>query len=621
MRHSIILCSPFLATAALASIADAATLYVSPAGTGSSGCTRSAPCDVSAVAQTVQAGDTVILLDGTYQNKQIDIKNSGTSSAWITFQADDCATPIIQGDGQEPPTTNDAGVATVVQRTGVGSSTGTYLRFVGLVSRGWSSAFGNGWTGTATTNSNGNWEYKYCIAEMNGRTGITFYSAAGIHIQNCISAHNGTSTHSWSSGITLYEAQGSSNLVEGTVSFENMDNQKYTDGSGFIVDESSNNATFINNLAFRNGGSCLRLTKSSGTRFINNTCYHNAQDTRDTGPTNPGEIHFSDTSTTLTNDSFFNNILVATGTGPGAQAVNRTPSTGWTNNIGQNGGSTPYWTAPDGTNPDFTLSSSSTTLIGKGASGSGAPTNDIGFDPKCIVKKTPDTIGVYAPTSWWIYSVDYNYIKSIGGVAKCFHPKTRSGTLDIGAYANGSVTTAGTCTPPATGGAPGTGGTSTGGKATGGSNQLTGGTTSNTGGTASASGGTNSTGGVNPGNTGGTTNATGGATISGGTSSSGGTTSMSGGNSATGATTSTGGTSSNAGGTSSGGVSSNQGGSQTSASGGQTSSSGNGAGGTPQEGAGCSCRAAGQPSRPTWFAGLGLLALAMFRSMRRRRAS
>jgi hypothetical protein len=39
--------------------------------------------------------------------------------------------------------------------------------------------------------------------------------------------------------------------------------------------------------------------------------------------------------------------------------------------------------------------------------------------------------------SWWLYSVDYAYIKSIGGVAQCFHPKARnSSAIDIGAYAN-----------------------------------------------------------------------------------------------------------------------------------------------------------------------------------------
>jgi hypothetical protein len=37
--------------------------------------------------------------------------------------------------------------------------------------------------------------------------------------------------------------------------------------------------------------------------------------------------------------------------------------------------------------------------------------------------------------SWWLYSVDFDYIKGIGGIAQCFHPKARSGTPDIGAYA------------------------------------------------------------------------------------------------------------------------------------------------------------------------------------------
>ena len=125
-----------------------------------------------------------------------------------------------------------------------------------------------------------------------------------------------------------------------------------------------------------------------------------------------------------------------------------------------------FFTSPDGTNPDFTLASGSA-LVGKGGSGSGVPSNDIGFDPKCITKKTPTPPGMMAKGSWWQYSVDLTYIKSIGGVAGCFHAKNRSGTPDIGAYANGSVTKAGTCTPPppppGTGGTTGTGGSGTGG--------------------------------------------------------------------------------------------------------------------------------------------------------------
>jgi MYXO-CTERM domain-containing protein len=510
----LFLLSGFFAVLAWTGVASATTWYVSPTGTavpdgGVPSCSsRATPCDLPSAAAGAIAGDTVILMDGVYKT-QLNVANSGTSSAWITFQADTCATPIIQGPGVSPTDTN--------QDTGVGSATASYVRFVGIVSTGWSTGFGNGWTGTDTTTSNGNFEYDDCIADFNGRTGITFFSAQGLKVNNCIVAHNGSSSaESWSSGVTLYEAQGGAgaSTIEGNVSFENMDGQKHTDGSGFIIDEYSDGATFIDNIAFRNGGSCLRLTKSMNCKFINNSCYHDAQDTADTGPSNPSEVYFTkDTNnSTTTGTSFMNNVFVATGTGPGATAIYNQPTSGWANNQTATG-SVSYFTSPDGTNPDFTLASGSA-LIGKGGTGSGVPSNDIGFDPKCITKQTPTPPGTMAKGSWWQYSVDLTYIKSIGGVAGCFHAKTRSGTPDIGAYANGSVTKAGTCTPPpppppGTGGTTGTGGTGSGGTTgvggghggtagsggsvgtgSGGNSAATGGTTgTGTGGTASGSGG------------------------------------------------------------------------------------------------------------------------------------
>ena len=354
-------------------LAAAATWYVSPTGMGvpdggvPNCSSRATPCDLASAAAGAIAGDTVILMDGVYKT-QLSVANSGTSSAWITFQADTCATPIIQGPGVSPTDTNQA--------TGVGSATAGYVRFVGIVSTGWSTGFGNGWTGTDTTTSNGNFEYDDCVADFNGRTGITFFSAQGIKVKNCIVAHNGSSTaESWSSGVTLYEAQGGAgaSTIEGNVSFENMDGQKHTDGSGFIIDEYSDGATFINNIAFRNGGSCLRLTKSMNCKFINNTCYHDAQDTADTGPSNPSEVYFTkDTNnSTTTGTSFLNNVFVATGTGPGATAIYNQPTSGWANNQTATG-SVSYFTAPDGTNPDFTLASSSA-LIGKGGAAAASP--------------------------------------------------------------------------------------------------------------------------------------------------------------------------------------------------------------------------------------------------------
>ncbi|HTB59913.1 MAG TPA: hypothetical protein VLC06_18705, partial [Polyangia bacterium] len=233
----------FSAVVALTRVASATTWYVSPTGTATTGCTsRSTPCDLTDAASGAMAGDTVILMDGVYTT-QLNVANSGTSSAWITFQADTCATPIIQGPGVSPTDTN--------QDTGVGSSTASYVRFIGIVSTGWSAGFANGWTGTDTTTSNGNFEYDDCIADFNGRTGITFFSAQGITIKNCIIAHNGSSTaESWSSGVSLYEAQGGAgaSTIQGNVSFENMDGQMHTDGSGFIIDEYSDGATFVDNI-------------------------------------------------------------------------------------------------------------------------------------------------------------------------------------------------------------------------------------------------------------------------------------------------------------------------------------------------------------------------------------
>ncbi|HWJ56742.1 MAG TPA: right-handed parallel beta-helix repeat-containing protein [Vicinamibacterales bacterium] len=496
------ICSAILAAVAVASPAVAATWYVSPTGTAETDCTtRANPCALASAATAAVAGDTVVLMDGVY-NEPLRPVNSGTSSSWITYKADECATPIIEGQGAAP----DADV----QDNGVGSDTAEYVRFVGLVSRGWNIGFGNGWAGgvDSTEVSNGHWDIEACISYSNGRTGFTFFSANGFHLKNSIAAHNGSSSaHSWSSGVTLFEATGT-NLIEGTVSFENTDGQKHTDGSGFIADEMSNGATFVNNIAFGNSGSCLRLTKSSGTKFVNNTCYRNSQfGSMATGPSNPGELYFTNAGVTIQNVTFTNNVIVGTGQAPaGSTPVQNMPTSGWSNNVVTTGTPT-FFTAPTGTNPSFVPASGDTMLTGKGASGSAVPASDIGLDPKCIVKRTPVMVGQVARVSTWQYDVDIDYIKSIGGVAKCFNPKTRSGTPDIGAYRPGTVTTAtpGSCPAPPITGAGGSGGASGVGGAGGAGGSGGAGGRGGTGGTGGAGGRAGSGGAA--GTTGGTTSA------------------------------------------------------------------------------------------------------------------
>ena len=504
MRQPLVLGSALLATLAFTSSAGAVTLYVSPTATATCGCTsRDMPCTLGAAASMVMPGDVVKLMDGVYHESLYLTDVSGTESAWITFEADECATPILEGPGSPPDDPDD-------QSGGVGSSTAEYVRFRGIVVRGWNIGFGNGWADGVDSDrvSNGHWDIENCISYANGRTGFTFFSAPEFHLKNSIAAHNGSSTvHSWSSGVTLYEATGTV-TVEGTVSFENTDRQKRTDGSGFIVDEQSNNVLLVNNIAFGNAGSCFRMTDSSGTKFINNTCFHNSQfGSLATGPSNPSEIYFTNGGITQQNVMFLNNAIVGTGMAPaGSQPIVNKPSSGWMNNVEMTGNVT-FFTDPTGTNPNFVPKEGETTLTGKGATGNGAPTVDGGFDPKCIVKRTPQLVGQIAAETWWQYDVDIDYIKSIGGVASCFNAGNRATPPEIGAYKAGAVTTqpVNMCTPQTTGSggaATNCGGAGAGGDAgTGATGAGATGAGGSSGGTAPVAGSTSAGGSVSTGGT------------------------------------------------------------------------------------------------------------------------
>jgi len=345
-------------------------------------------------------------------------------------------------------------------------------------------------------------------------------------IQQSIVAHNGNLQPSWSSGVNLYTAGGSyqDNIIRRNVSFENIDiSSHHSDGSGFILDQSSTGALFENNIGFRNGGSCIRVN-CPGSHVVNNTCYHDGLEPSDAQglPAAPGEIYYSD-ATAKSGAVFQNNLAAASGYNNTQTAFGGPLPTQTTNYAVNANAATPFFVNPAGANPDFHLTSSATANIVDKGTASGAPTQDIGFDAKCIKSGSP------GGASWWSYTIDYAYIASIGGVARCFNPATRSNTPDIGAYEYNGTT-------PATGGASGTGGTTS----TGGSN-ATGGTTAR-GGTTSA-GGSTATGGATA--RGGTTSAGStalGGTTSGGSKATGGTIAGSGGTQAAGGVTGTGGT-------------------------------------------------------------------------------
>ena len=444
MKHPILFLASCLAAISFAVPARATDYYAAANGSQSAAGTLAAPFSVFKAASIAKAGDTVYLRGGTYSGS-LTPQNSGTASAWITFAAYPGELPIFDGKG--------AG------GTGIGSSTAQYVRFVGLVARNYSSGgFANGWTGsTCSTMSNGNLQFVNCIADGNGINGIAFYCASNLLIDESIVLHNGNTPPSWSSGVNLFHVYGdyTTNIVQRTVSFENVDvcgqasctapTGKSSDGSGFILDQNSTGALFANNIGFRNGGSCIRLTNSAGAHLVNNTCYHDGLSPADaqSQPTKPGEIYFSD-SASKNGAVFFNNLAAASGYNNDQTAFAGLVPSGQTNFSVNSNAATPFFSDAAGDHPDFHLTSSAqTNIIDKGTA-TNAPATDIGFDPKCLSRASGAIAG--APT-FWQYQVDYAYITSIGGVAACFKPNARSATPDIGAYEFTSATPA--CTSAA----------------------------------------------------------------------------------------------------------------------------------------------------------------------------
>ncbi len=396
------------------------TWYASPSGSGNN-CTLASPCALGTAAGKPAPGDIVCLRGGTYTQGPF-VTVSGTASKWISFVAYPGELPIIDST------------------TGI-NVTGSFVSFNGLVAEGASAGFANKWVGQGATTSNGNLEFVNCIADFNTKSGIAFQSAQGVHIAQCIVAHNGASTtESWSSGVDLFGAQGTpaDNIIERNVAFENVDNQNHTDGSGFIADDVGTGATFQNNIGFRNGGSCIRITTAVNTHILNNSCFHDGLDTAAVSPNAPGEVLFSSAGT-LSGVVLQNNLAAASGWNGTQTAFVDTGSLAISpTNVGVNAnGAAPFFADPAGVNPNFNLvSASGGNIVGTGSTANSAPTDDIGFDPKCITNATAPQGPSSAPTvlGFWTYSIDYAYIASVGGVAGCFHPETRANPPSIGAY-------------------------------------------------------------------------------------------------------------------------------------------------------------------------------------------
>lgn len=415
------------------STALAADYFVAPDGNDTaSGTSQSRPFRTlrRAMEAASQPGDTVWIRGGVYAadstwSNQLTFLYSGTPDAPITFRNYPGELPIL--DGAALYEDGASGVEPVAPATAPVS----HIRVIGLVARNWgTSGFSNGWPENEPNLASSDLSFIHCIADSNGVNGFSFAGASNVYIQGSIAAHNGARQPSWSSGFSLFEA-GGNNVLDGNVAFENIDvsarpefGGRPTDGNGFILDEGTTHGYLVNNIAFRNGGSCLKVTLSSGATLMNNTCIQNGQDAN--AQFNP-EIYLSEQQSGQ-GTSLRNNAGIAgprgLRDGNGIQFLSADRDQ---NNVFVAANNSPFTSVTGAL--DFRLNANATQLINQGTA-QFAPGTDIGFDPRCIRQQSGQPF-------WWQYALDYDYIASVGGVAGCFADRVArpaGGGVDIGAY-------------------------------------------------------------------------------------------------------------------------------------------------------------------------------------------
>lgn len=410
----------------------AADYFVAPNGSDdASGTSASKPFQTlrRAVAAADRPGDTVWIRGGVYPadnwNNQLSLTHSGTADAPITFRNYPGELPIL--DGSELYADGASGVEPVPPAT----QPVRFVRIIGLVARNWgTSGFSNGWPENEPNLASSDISFIHCIADGNGVNGFSFAGAANVLIQSSIAAHNGARQPSWSSGFSLFGATGN-NVLDGNVAFENIDvsarpefGGRPTDGNGFILDEGTTHGYLVNNLGFRNGGACLKVTLSSNATLMNNTCVQNGQDANT--QFNP-EVYISEQQSGQ-GTSLRNNAGIAGRgqyDGNGFQFLDGDRDQA---NVWATAGNSPFTSITGAL--DFRLNANATQLINQGTA-QFAPGTDIGFDPRCIRQQGGQAL------AFWQYALDYDYIASVGGVAGCFGGRVArpaGGGVDIGAY-------------------------------------------------------------------------------------------------------------------------------------------------------------------------------------------
>ncbi|MEH2235993.1 choice-of-anchor D domain-containing protein [Nostoc sp.] len=289
-------------------------------------------------ANLVQAGDTVYVMNGTYEQSQypgnpilgINQKH-GTEAAPITFAAYPGDNPLLKSTNFNAIGITGSSYIVIEGLTLVGANDQITLEYAQSQKENKNNALTNGNGINASPDSSGQHSDHLVFRDNNISKfpggGIATTEADYITVENNIVSECGWYSLYGTQGISLLRNYNSDNntsiyknIIQGNITHDNYNYIPWitagvvTEGHGIMIDsgkalsldgEAYTGKTLIaDNISYKNGGAGIQVFNSANVDVVNNTTYQNSQhpDLRDTG-----EIFINQ----ATNTQVLNNIMYA----------------------------------------------------------------------------------------------------------------------------------------------------------------------------------------------------------------------------------------------------------------------------------------------------------------------
>jgi Bacterial Ig domain len=270
------------------------TLYVSPTGSSSNtGGSSTSPIRLDDAAGRAVPGDVVCLTAGTYSvPSPLYLSRSGVAGSPIVYRS----------EGGEAVLRSTASTPDDMIQVTAGTS---YLSFRGLT-------FDGAGVGDDAVHCKQGSNHIVFAGNTVRDTASVGFSGSGcdyVRVNRNLFYHIGYNpATSWGSAVTLNSSQWSdtaagfhSYVVNNIISGTTDESSYHSDGNGIIMDMGGNVPPVLiaNNVVYENGGRCIHAFHAQNIWVVNNTCYNNGLDNRETylgeivaGGSDTNGIHF-----------------------------------------------------------------------------------------------------------------------------------------------------------------------------------------------------------------------------------------------------------------------------------------------------------------------------------------